>query len=128
MCGPKQDAAQARRFSYADCTGAPLTDRAIDRRVAHIARTQNCGESLSWQHGSIRRVDLVHAGAVLAIELDMNPEWPTFNTYAHHHGLRPTQFVPNYQQPLDRYLTPDSREFFAIYRRLPGASRLVPFR
>jgi hypothetical protein len=50
----------------------------------------------------------------------MNPEWPTLNTYAHHHGLRPTQFVPNYQPPLDRYLTPDSRDFFAIYRRLPG--------
>jgi hypothetical protein len=71
---------------------------------------------------------LIRAGAVRAIELDMNPEWPTFDTYLHERGLHPSQFVPNYQQPLSRYLTPDSRDFFAIYRRLPGASGLVPFR
>jgi len=71
---------------------------------------------------------LIRAGAVRAIELDMNPEWPTFNTYLHRHGLHPAQFVPNYQQPLDRYLTPDSRDFFAVYRRLPGKPVTVPFR
>jgi hypothetical protein len=70
---------------------------------------------------------LIRAGAVRAIELDMNPEWPTFDTYLHGHGLRPAQFVPNGQQSLDRYLTPDSRDFFAVYRRLPRQPVTVPF-
>jgi Phosphodiester glycosidase len=71
---------------------------------------------------------LIRAGAVRAVELDMNPQWPTFNTYTHQHGLQPKQFVPNYQQPRSRYLTPDSRDFFAIYGHQPGTSGLVPFR
>ena len=28
--------------------------------------------------------------------------------------------VPNYQQAPTRYLVPDDRDFFAVYRRLPG--------
>jgi len=28
--------------------------------------------------------------------------------------------VPNYQQPATRYLVPDDRDFFAVYRRMPG--------
>ena len=63
---------------------------------------------------------LKRAGAVRAMELDINPEWPTLNTYRHRHGLRPTMIVPNYQQSPNRYLVPDDRDFFAIYRRLPG--------
>jgi hypothetical protein len=63
---------------------------------------------------------LKRAGAVRAMELDINPEWPTLNTYRHRHGLLPTMVVPNYQQPATRYLHPDDRDFFAIYRRLPG--------
>jgi Phosphodiester glycosidase len=63
---------------------------------------------------------LKRAGAVRAMELDINPEWPTLNTYRHRHGLLPTMVVPNYQQPATRYLVPDDRDFFAIYRRVPG--------
>jgi hypothetical protein len=63
---------------------------------------------------------LKRAGAVRAMELDINPEWPTLNTYRHRHGLRPTRIVPNYQQPPTRYLVPDDRDFFAVYRRLAG--------
>jgi phosphodiester glycosidase len=70
---------------------------------------------------------LIRAGGVRAIELDINPEWPTFNTYAHKRGLLPSKFVPNVQQPTSRYLYPDSRDFFAVYRRLPGETT-VPFR
>jgi Phosphodiester glycosidase len=70
---------------------------------------------------------LVRAGAVRAIELDINPEWPTFNFYTHDHGLRPTMFVPNPQQSATRYLFPDSRDFFAVYRQVGGAAT-VPFR
>jgi hypothetical protein len=63
---------------------------------------------------------LKRAGAVRAMELDINPEWPTLITYRHRHGLLPTKVVPNYQQPATRYLVPDDRDFFAIYKRLPG--------
>lgn len=63
---------------------------------------------------------LKRAGAVRAMELDINPEWPTLITYRHRHGLIPTRVVPNYQQPPTRYLVPDDRDFFAIYRRVPG--------
>ena len=63
---------------------------------------------------------LQRAGAVRAMELDINPEWPTLITYRHRHGLVPTRVVPNYQQPATRYLVPDDRDFFAVYRRLPG--------
>jgi hypothetical protein len=64
---------------------------------------------------------LRRAGAVRAMELDINPEWPTLITYRHRHGLQPTRVVPNYQQPLTRYLVPDDRDFFAVYRRMPGS-------
>jgi Phosphodiester glycosidase len=63
---------------------------------------------------------LKRAGAVRAMELDINPEWPTLITYRHRDGLVPTKVVPNYQQPATRYLVPDDRDFFAVYRRLPG--------
>ena len=70
---------------------------------------------------------LKRAGAVRAMQLDINPEWPTLITYTHRHGLDPVRVVPNYQQPPTRYLVPDDRDFFAVYRRLPG-SVTVPFR
>ena len=71
---------------------------------------------------------LIRAGAVRAIELDINAEWPSLITYRHVGGLVPTKVVPNGQQPANRYLVPDDRDFFAVYRRVPGRSLLVPFR
>jgi hypothetical protein len=70
---------------------------------------------------------LQRAGAVRAMQLDINPEWPTLITYTHHGSLDPVRVVPNYQQPPTRYLVPDDRDFFAVYRRIPG-SVTVPFR
>jgi hypothetical protein len=70
---------------------------------------------------------LQRAGAVRAMELDINPEWPTLITYSHRGGLDPVRVVPNYQQPATRYLVPDDRDFFAVYRRVPGPVT-VPFR
>jgi len=64
---------------------------------------------------------LIRAGAVRGMELDINPEWYTLITYRHSHGLVPNVVAPNYQQPATRYLSPDDRDFFAVYRRLPGA-------
>ena len=56
---------------------------------------------------------LVHAGAVRAMELDINPEWPSFITYTTATGLSPTKLVPNTMQSASRYLRPDDRDFFA---------------
>ena len=70
---------------------------------------------------------LRRAGAVNAMQLDINPEWPTLITYRHDQGLQPIKVVPNDQQPPTRYLVPDDRDFFAVYTRLPGPVT-VPFR
>jgi phosphodiester glycosidase len=70
---------------------------------------------------------LQRAGAVRAMQLDINPEWPTLITYRHDRGLIPDKIVPNYQQPATRYLVPDDRDFFAVYRKVRGPVG-VPFK
>ena len=70
---------------------------------------------------------LKRAGAVRAMQFDINPEWPSLITYSHRGGLGPTKVVPNLQQSATRYLVPDDRDFFAVYRRLPGPVT-VPFK
>jgi Phosphodiester glycosidase len=70
---------------------------------------------------------LQRAGAVRAMQFDINPEWPSLITYTHRGGLGPTKVVPNVMQPATRYLVPDDRDFFAVYRRLPGPVT-VPFK
>jgi hypothetical protein len=68
---------------------------------------------------------IIHAGAVRAMELDINAEWPSFITYR---GGHPRKIVPNSMQSATRYLAPDDRDFFAVYQRVPGASFAVPFK
>jgi hypothetical protein len=63
---------------------------------------------------------LQHIGAVRAMQFDINPEWHTLITYSHDHGLVPRLVEPQDQQSANRYLVPDDRDFFAVYRRLPG--------
>ena len=70
---------------------------------------------------------LQRAGAVQAMQFDINPEWPSLITYSHHGSLDPTKVVPNVQQSATRYLVPDDRDFIAVYRRLPGPVT-VPFK
>jgi hypothetical protein len=71
---------------------------------------------------------LIHAGAIRAIELDINAEWPTLITYGSGGTRNPTKVVPNTQQPSNRYLVPDDRNFFAIYRQTnTTALTSVPF-
>lgn len=77
--------------------------------------------------GTLARI-LVRAGAVRAIELDINAEWPSFITYRHRGALIASKVVPNSQQSATRYLRPDDRDFFAVYRRSPQGSLQVPFR
>ncbi len=63
---------------------------------------------------------LQHIGAVRAMELDINPDWHTLITYTHHNGFSPKMVEPQPNQSPDRYLASDDRDFFAVYKRLPG--------
>jgi hypothetical protein len=95
----------------------------IDRHgnLIYVAANDQTAQSLA----SI----LIHVGAVRAIELDINAEWPTLVTYGRGGVRNPTKVVPNTQQPATRYLVPDDRDFFAVYRRTtPAALTVVPFR
>jgi hypothetical protein len=57
---------------------------------------------------------LVHAGAVRALELDINPDGlPSTSTEDAEERHRPCSSPT--QESDDRYLVPDSRDFFAVY-------------
>jgi hypothetical protein len=58
---------------------------------------------------------MIHLGAVRAMQLDINAEWPSFITYGAWGAQQPAKLVPNYQQTARRYLSPDDRDFFAVY-------------
>lgn len=60
---------------------------------------------------------LQRAGAVRAMELDINYEWTTFNFYGALGALDPAKLLPDMSRPATRYLSPDDRDFFAIYAR-----------
>ena len=65
---------------------------------------------------------LQRAGAVRAMELDINYEWVSFNTF-HWLGSDPSKLMPGMDRAPNRYLTPDDRDFFAVISRTPSASR-----
>jgi hypothetical protein len=58
---------------------------------------------------------MIHAGAVRAMELDINAEWPSFITYTGQNAAGAANFLPGMAQSPERYLTPDDRDFFAVY-------------
>jgi hypothetical protein len=60
---------------------------------------------------------LIRAGAVRAMELDINPYWVSFITYSGFGALGPSNLLPDMQRSNLRYLTPDDRDFFAVYLR-----------
>ncbi len=66
--------------------------------------------------GSLAAI-LIHAGAVRAMQLDINSYWVTFNSYAGRDATRPSSLLPAMTRPATRYLSPDDRDFFAIYLR-----------
>ena len=70
---------------------------------------------------------LRHVGAVRGMEFDINPEWHTMITYSHKSGLGPTMVEPQPQQSRDRYLSPDDRDFMAVFSKVPGPVT-VPFK
>jgi Phosphodiester glycosidase len=62
---------------------------------------------------------LQRAGAVRAMELDINYEWVTFNYYAGVGATGPSRLLTGMSRSSTRYLSPDDRDFFAVYARNP---------
>jgi hypothetical protein len=60
---------------------------------------------------------LIHAGAVRAMELDINSYWVSFITYGAPGAEGPKNLLPAMNRSATRYLEPDDRDFFAIYAR-----------
>jgi Phosphodiester glycosidase len=58
---------------------------------------------------------MMRAGAVRAMELDINTYWPSFITYRHPGAGDPANLLADMDRPPTRYLTPDDRDFFAVY-------------
>ena len=61
------------------------------------------------------------AGCVRAMELDINPEWVTFNLYAHPDAdpgaVSAAKLLPDMRRSAERFLGPDSRDFVAVLTR-----------
>jgi hypothetical protein len=63
---------------------------------------------------------LQRAGAVTAMQLDINPEWMSFMYYLpgrHPADPRPVNLLPTQTQPPDRYYFVNGRDFTAVYAR-----------
>ena len=60
---------------------------------------------------------MIHAGAVRAMELDINSYWPSFITYRFPGAGHPANLLADMVRSPLRYLTPDDRDFFAVYIR-----------
>jgi len=59
---------------------------------------------------------LQRAGAVRAMELDINPVWVSFMTYTAHGDAAPTPVkLTGFSRPADRYFHPSTRDFVAVY-------------
>jgi hypothetical protein len=66
--------------------------------------------------GSIARA-LIRAGAIRAMELDINSYWVTFITYGAPGAEGPSKLLEGMERSDTRYLEPDDRDFFALYSR-----------
>lgn len=60
---------------------------------------------------------MLHAGAVRAMELDINVYWPSFITYTGPGAAGAANLLAGMYRSPARYLTPDDRDFFAVYLR-----------
>jgi hypothetical protein len=66
--------------------------------------------------GSLAQI-LIRAGAIRAMELDINSYWVTFITYGQPNASQPASLLPAMTRGPERYLSPDDRDFFAVYLR-----------
>ena len=62
---------------------------------------------------------LLNAGAVRAMQLDINKSWISYMWFTHKAGseLLTPHKVLNFQRPANRYFSTTSRDFFAVYYR-----------
>jgi hypothetical protein len=60
---------------------------------------------------------MLRAHAVRAMELDINSYWTSFITYRHPGASGAAKLLAGMERPSQRYLTPDDRDFFAVYLR-----------
>ena len=60
---------------------------------------------------------LRHAGAIRAMELDINSYWVSFISYGAPGARQPVNLLPDMSRSAFRYLEPDDRDFFAVYSR-----------
>lgn len=83
----------------------------VDRRgnLIYAAGPDQSAESLART--------LIHAGAVRAMELDINSYWVSFISYAAPGARGPANLLPDMERSDTRYLEPDDRDFFALYER-----------
>jgi hypothetical protein len=66
--------------------------------------------------GSMAEI-MIRAGAVRAMELDINSYWDSFITYGGPGARHPANLLPSMNRSPERYLTPDDRDFFAVFLR-----------
>jgi hypothetical protein len=66
--------------------------------------------------GSLAAI-MIRAGAVRAMELDINSYWVSFITYRHPGAAGAANLLPKMDRSPQRYLSPDDRDFFAVYLR-----------
>jgi hypothetical protein len=66
--------------------------------------------------GSLAAI-MMRAGAVRAMELDINTYWTSFITYRAPGAVGAANLLPTMDRSPLRYLTPDDRDFFAVYIR-----------
>ncbi len=66
--------------------------------------------------GSLAAI-MIRAGAVRAMELDINTYWTSFITYHRPGAAGAANLLPNMDRSPQRYLTPEDRDFFAVYLR-----------
>jgi len=57
---------------------------------------------------------LRRAGAVRAMELDINAYWTSFITYQRPGAIGAANLLSSMDRSPQRYLTPDDRDFFAV--------------
>jgi hypothetical protein len=60
---------------------------------------------------------MVQLHVVRAMQLDINPEWPIFVTYANRGAVGASLYVANPNQIADRFLYTSTKDFFAVYIR-----------
>jgi hypothetical protein len=66
--------------------------------------------------GSLAAI-MIRAGAVRAMQLDINYYWTSFITYKHPGAVGAANLLPSMDRSSQRYLTIEDRDFFGVYLR-----------